>query len=274
MKTLNFFLILLLLTGSFFVGCERLRLDKDTQSSIDNSFAESEFSAIQRTFDLEGQQDESVKKNNSGYFCACSQISVSEIADSTYQMVIDYGSGCTCLDGRTRAGKLTGIFYGQWKNDGSYVDITPENYRITLLNGEAYDFSFSKKISKLGPDSDGNPTFRTEVKNAVLTGDDGTVRWNSTRTTKWVEGVGDLNPSTNVYLVSGGATGTNRKGVDFEVEILEPLRIEMDCPNVTQGVLELTPDEKETRSLDYGDGTCDRRATFSVGNFTTEITLR
>jgi hypothetical protein len=113
-----------------------------------------------------------------------------------------------------------------------------------------------------------------KVQDASMVSDQGSITWNSERTTSLVEGAGDLDFQNNVYETSGTASGINLNGLAYDAEISVPLRIEADCAHITQGVWSLTPEDKATRTIDYGDGTCDNKATFSLGNFTKEITLR
>jgi hypothetical protein len=275
-KIQSLFLFLPLALMLVFSACQKEENpDNDLQSALDNSFAESEFDALRKAFDIEAQFSDDLKKTGAteGLYCPCSVVTVNANADSTYTMVIDFGSGCACLDGRTRSGKLTGIFSDKWNVAGSAVEVTPDNFKVTALNGKTYDFDFWQKITYDGPDMDGDLLFTVEVQDAVLSSGQDTIRWESTRTTEWIEGIGDLNPTTNVYLVTGTASGTDIKGRDFTAQTDSPLRVEISCPHIVSGSFTLLPQGLLPRSIDYGNGNCDNKATLTIGNYTATITL-
>ncbi len=256
-------------------GTDPIAGDKEIQSSIDHAFAQSEFNNLQNMIDVEAQLSNELNKNGSiqGYFCSCSTVDVVDNGDETYTMTVDYGAGCACLDGRMRAGKLTAIFSGKWNEDGTSVSITPEDYQVTALNGTTYDFSFTKTLTRVGLNNDGHMILTVEVRDAVLSSTEGTITWKSSRQIAWTAGVLDGDPTTNVYEMTGTASGTSSNAIDFSVTIDEPLIILATCPHITQGVLSLTPDGGLTRTIDYGDGTCDNEALLVVDTFSRMITL-
>ena len=55
--------------------------------------------------------------------------------------------------------------------------------------------------------------------------------------------------------------------------ITTPLIKAAGCFFITEGVEEIAPAGKSTRTVDYGDGTCDDIANVTVDGETTEITI-
>lgn len=247
-----------------------LQGDEEIQSTLDHFFAQSEFSAIQTVIDGEARLSTELNKttNTQGFLCDCSQASVTANGDGTFTMVVDFGSGCTCLDGRIRRGKLMGVFNGKWNQAGASVTITSDGYTVTALTGATYEFDFTKTITLVDED-----TYSVNVQNARLTSDEGVITWNSTRTVEWAAGKGDLDPSNNEFLISGTASGTATNGVDFTVTIDEPLRVVASCPHVVSGVLSLTPDGKAERLIDYGNGDCDSEVILTIAGFSRSVEL-
>jgi hypothetical protein len=175
------------------------------------------------------------------------------------------------VDGRLRTGKLVADFVGKWKDAGSTVTIVPENYTVA-----GYSFSFNKVITHNGLNGQGDPSWTTVVTNAVLSHPtNGSSSWECTRVTTWTDGYGDMDVSNNAYEVTGTASGVSRNGVPYTavVDMDRPLRILANCPNIVSGVLGLTPQDRQTREIDYGNGACDKDAVLTVGNYTTIITL-
>jgi hypothetical protein len=50
----------------------------------------------------------------------------------------------------------------------------------------------------------------------------------------------------------------------WEMEIMKPLQVELDCRWVPSGSIEINIQDIPTALLDYGDGNCDRVATIEI----------
>jgi hypothetical protein len=82
-----------------------------------------------------------------------------------------------------------------------------------------------------------------------------------------------FNWADNVYSVTGNWTTTFPGGGTLTTTILSPLIIEMTCPNIVSGTLQITANTNGA-VVDYGDGSCDNQATLTINSGTpTEITL-
>lgn len=256
-----------------FSSCKREKIEPDTelQTSIDNSVASSEFSSISNLFDTEARSNSDVNGKTggtTGFYCPGATVTVTNVTSNSAHMEIDFGTGSTCLDGRTRTGKLKADFFGKWKDSGSDVDITTENYTV---NG--FPTSFNMNINMNAPNGNGNLNWDVEVTNGSIITPDGTITYESIRNTEWTAGQGDLDPSNDEFMITGAATGTARTGKAFSMSIDEPLHIKTSCTYIVAGKLSLTPAGLNTRTIDYGTGTCDNQAQFTLGSYTTPITL-
>jgi len=227
---------------------------------------------------------ESVEAGESEY-SSCAVITL-DSAGSPFPLsvTVDFGDGCEGRDGRVRRGKLRYTLTGWMHLEGSSLSVSPDAYFV-----DDYGVEGTRSNTNMGLNGDGNLEFEVLVKNAVVTDPDGNkVAWNSTRTRTWVEGrsTGFFTPDGNggfmgwngitddVYEITGTANGTNRNGVAFDVEITSPLRVQLDCKWITSGTIELTPDGIDPRIFDYGNGSCDNKATLTTSRGEHEITLR
>ena len=275
----NYLLIpgVLLAATLAFSSCDRERVvfDGETYSSIENSFAEGEFTAIRNLIDTEGRADSNVygkTTGTTGLYCPNAIVTVDILSSSSAEMTIDFGSGSNCLDGRLRTGKLIATFTGKWKDPGSTCTVVPQDYTVA---GVA--LSFNKTITYNGENGQAQPNWTTEVTNAVATSaTSGTFTWECTRVTTWVEGTGDLDASNNVFEVVGVANGVTRQNIAYDVVVDAdaPLRVEASCPNIVSGRFSISPADRATRVIDYGTGACDNVATLTVGQYSGTITLR
>lgn len=256
-----------------FSACKREKIEPDTeyQSSIDNSLASSEFSSVSNLFDTEARADTDINGKTAetmGLYCPGAAVTVTVTSSTSATMTVDFGTGYTCLDGRTRTGVLTGVFNGKWKDAGSNATITTSNYTVNAM-----PVTFTMTVTQNGENGSGNLNWDVTVSNGSIVTPTGTITYESTRNTEWVAGRGDLDPSNDEFLITGSATGVARTGKAFTMNVDDALRIKSNCPNIVAGKLSLTPDGLNTRTIDYGTGACDNQATFTVGSFTTTITL-
>lgn len=273
-------LLFLLIIGLVYGSCRRdPDWDGELFTSIDHSLAESEFSSIGNLIDYEARSDTNIfgkTTGTDGFFCPAAGITVTVSSANSTTLEIDFGSGTNCLDGRLRTGSLTAVFNGKWRDQGSSVRISPNGYTISNRTSTAtYAVNFTYDMVMNGRDGNGNLNWISTITNAsfINTSTNERVLWEGSRTTTWIEGEGDNDLSNNVYSIVATASGTARTGRTFVTESTTDLRVELDCPNVTGGTLEITPQDLETRSIDYGSGACDGIAVLTVGGFSTEISL-
>lgn len=256
-----------------FTACKRDKVEPDTelQTSIDNSVASSEFSSVSNLFDSEARSDSDVNgktEGTTGLYCPGAVVTVNVTSSTTATMTVDFGTGCTCLDGRTRTGILTGSFSGKWKDAGSNATITTSNYTVST-----YPVSFTMEVTQNGVNGDGHLNWDVTVSNGSIVTPTGTITYQSTRNTEWIAGQGDFDPSNDEFLITGSASGTARTGKAFTMNVDQALHIKSNCSNIVAGILSLTPDGLSTRTIDYGSGTCDNQAVFTLGTYTTTVTL-
>ena len=76
-----------------------------------------------------------------------------------------------------------------------------------------------------------------------------------------------------MYLITGAGSGVNRNSVPYTVSITNALRVEMDCPFITQGTVQITPTGRPARIIDYGSGACDGTFTVTVNGQTFTVTI-
>jgi hypothetical protein len=282
MKNQKRFLILLLFVGVLVAACQKEATDtttstpsSDVASSTDNSTAENLFTDLFKVVDEGAKQTTQLNKKGGSVLDTCATLTV-EILDSIsgwpIRLTIDYGTGCTSsIDGRTRAGIVVAEFTGRYKDAGTVITITPQNYSVNNYKVEG-----TKTITNNGLNVDNNLTFTVDVAGGKITDPSGNVStWASTRTNEWIDG--DSTPWPNIcddiYMISGSANGINRNGLAYTVLITKDLRKEICCKHITEGTIEVTPSGLTKRIIDYGSGTCDGLITVSVGTFSFNVVL-
>lgn len=184
---------------------------------------------------------------------------------SPKQMLINYGNGTLCADGKLRAGKLRITFTGRYRDAGTVITITPDSFYQNFNKLEG-----TKTITNNGRNSRNNLYYTIEVNNAKLTTVDGKIRtWTSTRNREWIGGENTKAFNDDVYQITGIANGVSSNNVAFTVNILQPLQIDFSCQyRVTAGEVEIKPAAKLKRTINYGSGSCDNNYTVTIGKRT------
>lgn len=301
-STLTLLLAFAILGGTVLTtgSCKKSRLNKETTTDEDNSLAESSFDDVDKTASEVAVKEEGVKSRlapgaspdySFGATCATilhtdsngdtiaywSNGALMVAADSGLAwntanfpryLVIDFGTGCTGNDGRTRKGKIKVSITGKYWTVGTVVTHTLENYYVNDHHVEG-----TRTVTHTATD-----VWQVVVSGAKITDPDGkVVTWESTRTrTLTTDGSTPFNIFDDVYSITGSATGINRDGRNFTVTITSALRLQA-CnwiAEITQGVVEIQPEDLKLRTIDFGDSSCDNEGTVTVGNKTKTFKLR
>jgi hypothetical protein len=116
-----------------------------------------------------------------------------------------------------------------------------------------------KTVENIGLSATGKPAFSIVVEHNLVypNGSNATHTANRLRTIE--EGFDTPAKLDDVFFITGSGSGTNRNGVAYTMEIVAPIVKKVNCPWISQGVVTFTNDTK-SRSIDYGDGTCDKIA--------------
>ena len=176
-------------------------------------------------------------------------------------ITIDFGAGCTDLNGREKKGKIIINISDDLKNQGAVRTITTDNFYIDGVKIEG-----TRTLTNIGIDKNGYRCFTRVVTNQKLTFPDGrTATWSSNTNVCQTAGIATKERLDDEFLITGTSSGTNRNGKSFSAETVEPLVKKAICPWFVDGVNKIT-DSVNTVSVDYGDGTCDKKAVVTLPN--------
>jgi hypothetical protein len=243
--------------------------NSDWSSEQDNALASELFQDIYKQLDEAAQSEGSLK--------SCATITISSI-DTIFPktVTIDFGSGCAGSDGRIRSGSINAIFSGRWRNVGTVVSISTNNY---FVNG--YAVSGNVTITNNGRNSSNNISYTVNVTNGTISdANNNSHQWNGTTTYEWVQGEsttfftnGLSGITDDVYHITGSSSGTNRNGRNYTALITERLVRALNCKWITDGTIEITPDNADTRTINFGNGNCDAVVTLSLRNWSSNFVL-
>lgn len=254
-----------------FVSCKKEEKDNDTNSAKYDAVAQTIFN------DMADVTDQAATKGDlSGFKLAggdeilttCAVITI-DTSTNPRTCVIDFGTGCVGNDGKNRAGKINVTFTGPYKQAGTVITITPDNYSVNsnVVSG-------SKVITNNGLNAAGFLSYTVVVNGQItLANNGGVITWQANRTREFIEGANTLIFADDVYRISGSSSGSKVDGSTWSTNITTPLIRKIACHQFVSGILTITPSNKPTRTVDYGNGNCDNTATVTINGNTFTITL-
>lgn len=181
---------------------------------------------------------------------------------------MDFGEdGCEVF-GRVLKGKI--IMSRMYDMDTGTMEMETllENFEV-----DSMQVAGSKKYLREKENANGNRQSTMTMNLTVTTADQVVVDKSGNKEREWIEGGDTFQWDDNVFEIRGMWKTTFADSTSFSKEITTPIRKEATCWYPVSGVVSYdTPDRKG--ELDYGDGTCDDKATFTDENGeVTEIDL-
>ncbi len=173
---------------------------------------------------------------------------------------IDFGDGCEDNRGTVRSGSILITYTGPRIIPGNSVTTTFENYYVdsVLVQGTRVVENTTSSLDTI--------SLQVSLTDGSLTWPDGTsASREATRVRKFFLDAEDNITST----VTGGASGVNRLGTSYTSSITTELVFSQSCQLYRvpiSGSIEITTSNENTLVVDYGDGECDRLATFTFND--------
>lgn len=204
-----------------------------------------------------------------------------EDADS---ITFDFEDGCEYY-GRYRKGKIILAYTGNYRDSGTVVTTTLEEYYADGIKVEGTRVATNK-----GETSNGEMEYEVKVTGAKLTfSDGGSTTWSTTRTSLVVENNTPYDITDDEVSVYGTSTGVNRFGNTrtSTVESSAPLVFKGDCKDVgglvsryrwfpVSGIKKTKIERNNSiveREFDFGNGDCDKSFTVTVFGITFPVSL-
>lgn len=234
--------------------------DTETVTATDNSICENEFMRLLPTVNSIAIDESGVHRNGSGNQVQSNGPDV-YVPDSMNQyprhMYIDYGTGITDpVDGKVRKGQIICEFDRPFDSMGVVITITFDTFMVGAIH-----FEGTTILTRTGV-----ATFTKEVidgKCSKSTGDPWEILFEANRTITFTSGT-NSSSDPQIVTITGTNSGTDRKGNTWTSTITEPIVRDLGCTWITKGKVEITPSTGSMRTIDFGDGTCDNKATILI----------
>lgn len=216
---------------------------------------------------------------------ACPDVTITHLSSANpfpVKIVMDFGTGCTGRDGRTRSGKIITEYSNRLFVPGAiatttFVDYTIDSVKVqgthTITNQSEPPTNVNCPIHK----------WKVTVENAKLTKPNGNyVEWRSTKTILQSEGrCTPFNPLDDIYEIRGSSSGKVKRNdllIAWNSEITEPLIKRFNCRWLVKGIIRIVRLNLATNSpwlaaINYGTGDCDNKAVVTINGIPHNITL-
>jgi len=184
---------------------------------------------------------------------------------------IDFGpTNCLCSDGRYRRGQIVVSWQGAFLDSGHVHTIGFNNYYVN-----DHQVTGTKTVTNTGNNSAGQMQIGIAVNGAIiLPANGGTRSINYNRVRTWVNGQNTPVRHDDAFEITGSGTMTRPNGSSYSSTITSPLLRSFNCQWIRGGVIQITNTATNTtRTLDYGNGSCDDQAVLTVNGTSTPITL-
>jgi hypothetical protein len=183
-------------------------------------------------------------------------------------LTVDFGTGCSDLQGNVRKGKL--IFtYDKWRfTPGSTVITTTENYFINNVKLEG-----TRTSVNVTPTENDAPKFNVILENGKATFPNGAIAYRESDITwSWIRGV---SPALDKLIIhaNSSANGVTGEGRSYSVSVLEQLEYKRFCGLAVSGLKKYIIDGEKEITINYGTGTCDNSINVGINGKSYPITI-
>ena len=188
--------------------------------------------------------------------------------DSTFPktIIINYGDGCICRDGKFRKGAIVLHFTGPIRRAGSVLTITFRGYYVNRVHIEG-----TKIIKNLS--EEGVQKYATRVENGKVTWPNGRgFTYEGAKVVTQVRGMDTRTIRDDVYSIEGRNKTVYANGTTVNKNTETPLIKPVACAWIVKGVLKVKINDR-VLFIDFGNGDCDNKATLKWAGGEKEITL-
>jgi len=252
--------------GLSFSSCQKEKKSYDSSFAQDNAYAENVFNNVSAIADeaFEISSGKSSRELASSYYLSDCALVVIDLSANPYLISVDFGEeNCLCNDGRYRRGKILVTFTGLYREPGTIITHTLENY---FVNDDG--ITGTMVVTNTGLNEQEHMQYDVHIDGEMhKASNDRTITYTSDRTREWIEGRESFGIMDDVYLISGTASGTSSDNVSdgsntkstnsWQMTTANPLRVALNCKWISGGTLLVSVTGWDMATIDYGDGNCD-----------------
>lgn len=221
-------------------------LEEDAQDVLIQTSVENNFSGNTK-----------VTFNGAEDISGCATVTVSPLEGFPKNITIDFGDGCTSVNGVERKGIIHLVVSDFLIKSGSTSVMTFENYSVNGFKKEGTITWTNKSSATI-------KTWERKSEAVKITAPSGkSWQHSGVRIITQTEGSSTVNILDDVFSITGNSTISNSAGKTRTCTIETPLVKKVVCANISKGSIKV---EGGTHSalIDFGNGDCDKMATISI----------
>lgn len=220
--------------------------------------------AFSETDDAAKYSDEQIDGNKNGTKEGYPVITITPLDATTWpkNVTIDYGtSNFLCQDGRYRRGVINFETTGFYRNPGTVVTITFNNYYQNNHKVEG-----TQIVTNSGRNSADNLVYTVVITNGkVTTPQNDIIYYEENTSREWVDGESTITDvCDDNYYITGTQNGMSSDSIEYTLTVQNRLDIMVCCHYIRGGILDVDMEGLATISVNYGDGTCDENAIVTI----------
>lgn len=184
-------------------------------------------------------------------------------------ITLDYGIGCTDPEGNFRAGKVIVHITGPYWEKNTVREAKLVDYIFNDLK-----IAGDRKEMNLGLNDKGYYVFDVKNNEKIRNSDNQLIVERNLNRVRICNRGTNLSSNEDDEIWITGSTIVNRDGKEIVQEITTELYRKLTCQHLQSGIITSFVNKKKMSELNYGNGACDDKATWSNGTIIKEITLK
>lgn len=251
---------------------DELKTSLDYSTEKEFSAAESDFNTIFKDVDESMDiKDENASKLRTVAVSCVTSSNVAIFPDSAVggyssYLEVDFATTCTDASFKNRSGKVK-VFYSGSRVAGDFKDSVI--FSGFKLDGRTISgYSLTKQTLATTDEWD----FEITINGKITSSTNEVITYVANRTRKHTGLATRFNFTDDIFTITGSSSGKNSKGDVVSSDIVTPVVITGSCLQTyyripVEGKVTFKNSTKSlTRSLDYGDGTCDREVLITTND--------
>jgi hypothetical protein len=265
----------------FIVSCGRNQ-DEDVELDIDTEVALVEVQVDKTIASIDDIADQAelgtsiTKKTTSenDILTICATVTKDTLIGSTRDTInikVDFGTvPCEGDDGSFRQGEILITSIVDKNSSFRYArKIETTNY---IVDGNI--ISIVRKLDYNGTDTQNNHKWTLSMDGRIDYTDGRYIERSVDQIRTWIAGITTpTNWTDDEYTIQGNSTGKRIDGKNITTTILNTLKLRTSCAYIVSGKIKIETVGRPNLDIDYGDGTCNNKATASSQGQTWIITL-
>lgn len=270
--TRYYILLTFALMAIFAFSCKEPVVNDPPPTTVETRQALTEYALVSKLFsdaftqtdDAAKYSDKQIDGGNKGTRATYPIITIEPFDAVTWpkDITIDFGTvNFLCQDGRYRRGIINFETTGFYRDAGTIVTITFNNYYQN-----DYKVEGTQIVTNKGRNGDNNLYYTVVINNGVVTAPDSKIiHFEENTTREWVAGESTLvDICDDNYYITGNQSGLSSDSIAYTLTVVNRLDVLACCKWIRGGILNVDMEGLATISIIYGDGTCDENAIINI----------